>query len=364
MFASMTLGITNIPDKGKLGRVGMTALFLYALTTLIAIGLGIGISSWLELGSGLHLAQSQPVETKGLPSIAELITSIVPKNPIHAFAEGAVLQILVFSTFFGISLNLAGEKAKPIISCLESLATVMLRMTGFVMKLSPIGVFALMAWTTGSFGLDVLVPVLQFLVSYWVAALVFILVVYCTILRVFAKLKPMPFFKSMTSVMATAASTCSSSASLPITMQTAEEKLGISKSLSNFVLPLGCSLNMNGSALFQSMSAIFIAQSYGIELQAQHLFALVATVLMATLGTASVPGGGLLMLSLVFTSVGIPLEGLAILAGIDRLRDMATTTLNITGDAVCAVYVAKKENELDESIYYKTELSPAAQVNV
>ena len=318
----------------------------------------------MQLGNDLHLAQSQVIENKGLPSFAELVTSIVPKNPIRAFAEGNVLQILVFSTFFGISLNLAGERAKPIIACLDSLATVMLQMTGFVMKLSPIGVFALMAWTTGSFGLDVLVPVLQFLVSYWVASILFILTVYCTILRVFAKLKPMPFFKSMTSVMATAASTCSSSASLPITMQTAEEKLGISKSLSNFVLPLGCSLNMNGSALFQSMSAIFIAQSYGIELHAQHLFALVATVLMATIGTASVPGGGLLMLSLVFTSIGIPLEGIAILAGIDRLRDMATTTLNITGDAVCAVFVAKRENELDEAIYYKNSLPKAVQSHV
>lgn len=352
IFASMTCGIVNMSDSGKLGRCGLTALILYGVTTLIAIVFGITLSSWLNLGQELHLAQAVVLETKPLPTVTELITTLVPKNPIHAFAEGNVLQIIVFSIFFGVSLNLAGQKAKPIVDILQALNSVMFRLTSIVMAFTPIGVFALMAWTTGSFGLDVLVPVIKFLLSYWFACLVFAFVVFCGILKFLAKLSPWPFFKNMGTVVATTSSTCSSSASLPVTMQVVEEKLGISKSLTNFIMPLGCSLNMNGSALFQAMSALFLAQAYGIELHTPQLIALVTTVLMATLGTASIPGAGLLMLSMVFASVGIPLEGIAVLAGIDRLRDMATTTLNITGDAVCAVYVAKRENELSLTTYY------------
>jgi Na+/H+-dicarboxylate symporter len=359
IFASMTCGIINMSDTGKLGRCGLIAVVLYAVTTLIAILFGITFSSWLNLGSELHLVQESLVETKPLPNFTELIITLVPKNPVSAFAEGNVLQIIVFSIFFGVSLNLAGSKAKPVIDILQSLNAIMFRLTGIVMSFTPIGVFALMAWTTGSFGLDVLIPVVKFLLSYWLACAVFALVVFCGILKFLARLSPWPFFKNMGSVMATTASTCSSSASLPVTMQVAEEKLGISKGLTNFIMPLGCSLNMNGSALFQAMSALFLAQAYGIELQAPQIIALVTTVLMATLGTASIPGAGLLMLSLVFASVGIPLEGIAVLAGIDRLRDMATTTLNITGDAVCAVYVAKREKELSLETYYSLEKAPA-----
>lgn len=353
IFSSMTCGITNISDPSKLGRVGLVAVALYAITTLIAIVFGIALTHWLQLGSDLHLAQVAPMQVKPLPSIADLISGLVPKNPVHAFAEGNVLQIIVFSTFFGVALNLAGEKAKSVVTFLEGVSSVMFRLTGIVMAFSPVGVFALMAWTTGSFGLDVLLPVVKFLLSYWVACISFVLIIFCPILKFLAKLSPWPFFKSMGSVFATTASTCSSSASLPVTMQTAEKKLGISKNLTNFIMPLGCSLNMNGSALFQAMSAIFLAQAYGIELHTQHIIALVTTVLMATLGTASIPGAGLLMLSMVLASVGIPLEGIAILAGIDRLRDMATTTLNIAGDTVCAVYIAKRENELDIATYYQ-----------
>jgi Na+/H+-dicarboxylate symporter len=353
MFASMTAGITNMPDTKQLGRVGFVAISLYAVTTLIAIGFGLFVSDWLAFGKELHLAQVQPIPAKALPTFAALFESIVPKNPIQAFADGNILQIIVFSVFFGTALNLTGAKAKPVVDFLESLSAIMLRLTAMIMAFSPIGVFALMAWTAGSFGLDVLFPVLKFLASYWIAAILFASAVFCYILRFMAKLSPLPFFKGMASVIATAASTCSSSASLPLTLQVAQEKLGISKSLANFILPLGCTLNMNGSALFQSMSAIFIAQAYGIELAPQHIITIVTTVFMATLGTASVPGGGLIMLSIVFASIGIPMEGLAILAGIDRLRDMATTPLNITGDAVCAVYVAKRENELDTNVYYQ-----------
>ena len=354
MFASMTTGITHMPDSSKLGRVGFVAIAMYAVTTLMAIAFGIIVSSTLGFGYEMNLPTVAVATTQELPTVSQLLESLVPTNPVQAFASGNIIQIIIFSIFFGTALNLCGEKAKPVVTFIEALSTVMLRLTGMVMSFSPIGVFALMAWTCGSFGLDVLVPVLKFLASYWIAAIIFMVGVFSFILRFMARLSPWPFFKNMAPVLATAASTCSSSASLPLTMQIAQDKLGISHSLTNFVLPLGCSLNMNGSSLFQTMSAVFIAQAYGIELTTAHIVTLVTTVCMASLGTASVPGAGLLMLSIVFASLGIPLEGLAILAGIDRLRDMATTPLNITGDTVCAVYVAKRENELNVETYYKS----------
>jgi dicarboxylate/amino acid:cation (Na+ or H+) symporter, DAACS family len=280
-----------------------------------------------------------------------MIVTLIPRNPIQAFAEGNILQIIVYGAFFGIACNLVGAKAKPVLDVFDAIANVMFKMSSLVMKVTPVGVFALMAWATGSFGLDVLLPVMKFLLSYYAAAGIFMLIVFCGILIFMARLSPLPFFRGMTEAIATAASTCSSSASLPANIQCATNNLGISKGLANFVLPLGCSLNMNGSALFQAMSALFIAQAYGIELQMQHLVVIATTVILATIGTASIPGAGLLMLSIVFSSVGIPLEGIAILASIDRLRDMVTTILNITGDAVCAVYIAKREGELDEAIY-------------
>ncbi|MDB6081703.1 MAG: gltT [Chlamydiia bacterium] len=352
VFSSIILGITSTPDTKKLGRVGGLTLLLYTVTTLIALVLGISVSSWLQLGKELHLTTATAIVAKELPSIAELFIGFVPRNPITAFAEGNILQIIVFGTLFGYCLNYIGEKAKPLIQCFDAIANAMFHMTSLVMKISPYGVFALMAWATGSFGLEVLLPVFKFLLSYYAACIAFAIVVFGGMLFFMAKLSPLPFFKGMTEAIATAASTCSSSASLPANIQCATENLGISKSLANFVLPLGCTLNMNGSALFQAMSALFIAQAYGIELSFQHLIIMSATVVLATLGTASIPGAGLIMLSIVFNSLGIPLEGLAILASIDRLRDMATTTLNITGDAVCAVYVAKREGELNEELYY------------
>jgi len=353
MFSSMISGITHITDTRKLGRVGFTAISLYLTTTLIAIAFGIFVVDFFGFGKELHLPVSDQIATKEVPSLGSLLESIIPQNPIQAFSEGNVLQIIVFALFFGFALILAGDKAKPVIEVIDSLASVMHRLTAIVMAFSPIGVFALMAYTASTFGLDGLLPVMKFLFAYWISAFVFIIVLIGGLLRYMANLSPLVFFKSMTPVIITAASTCSTSAALPVTMQVARERLGISKALTNFILPLGCTLNMNGSALFQAMCAIFIAQGYGIELHSQHIIALITTVCMASLGTASVPGGGLLMLTIVFSAIGIPLESIALIAGIDRLRDMVTTPMNIVADAAYTVYVAKREGELDTSVYYQ-----------
>ncbi len=350
VFSSMTTGITNIPDTRKLGKIGATTLFLYVVTTLAAISIGIGYSMLFSVGSNVGLVAETAIAPAQNLNVSDVLLSLIPKNPIKAFAEQNVVQVIIFSILFGAALNAAGKAAKSVVEVLESLASIMQRMTLLIMSLTPIGVFALMAYATANMGAHVLLPVVGFLLLYYLACLTHFVVILCGLIRSVG-LNPKFFIQSMRELFATAVSTCSSSACLPVSLTCSIEKLGISKSLASFVLPLGCSLNMNGSALFQTMGAIFIAQCYGIDLSLQQLATMVVTVLLATIGTASIPGAGFIMLSIVFSSIGIPMEGLALLAGVDRLRDMGTTSLNVVGDVTCALFVAAREGALDINVY-------------
>jgi Na+/H+-dicarboxylate symporter len=356
VLSSMAVGITSIHDPQKLGRVGLKTLALYFITTLIAISLGIFAAKIFQPGYGLGLQPVSHINVGNIPTIKEIILSIFPKNPFLSLAEGNILQIIIFAIFLGISINFAGEKGKPLHEFLESLADVMYRMTSIVMEFSPIGVFAIMASVTGSFGLSVLFPLFKFLMAYYAAAGVHIVFVFCGILWGLAKLSPWHFFRGMGDAIMVAFSTCSSSATLPVSMHCVQKNLGVSKNLTNFILPLGSTINMNGTALFQGMSAIFIAQAYGIELEWQALATIVVTATLSAVGAAGIPGTGFIMLSAVFSSVGLPIEGLALLAGIDRMREMVSTVLNVLGDAIVAVYIAKQEGELDERQYNHEEL--------
>lgn len=356
VLSSMTVGITSIHDPQKLGRVGIKTLIIYIATTVIAIAIGIFFAKMFKPGSGLNLHTTSTVTLQNTPSVSEMLQSIIPSNPIASLAEGNVLQIIVFSIFLGISINFAGEKGKPLLDFLESVADVMFRLTSIIMEFSPIGVFAIMAWVSGSFGIAVLIPLLKFLLLFYSACAFHLLFVFCGILWFLAKLNPWPFFRGMGDAIMVAFSTCSSSATLPVSMHCVQKNLGVSKNISSFVLPLGSTINMNGAAIFQGMSVIFVAQAYGIELGIQSLLTIIITATLSAIGAAGIPGTGFIMLSVVFSSVGLPIEGLALLAGIDRVREMVSTVLNILGDAVAAVYVAKQEGELDERQYNHEEL--------
>lgn len=356
VLSSMTVGITNIHDPKKLGRVGLQSLTLYLVTTALAVGLGLFLAKLFEPGAGLHLVQSESIVLKETPSISQMLLGIVPSNPIAALAEGNVLQIIVFSFFLGVAINFAGEKGRPLQHFLEALADTMFRMTSIIMEFSPYGVFAIMVSVSGTFGLAVLLPLLKFLGIYYLACFLFAISVFCSILWFLARLHPLNFFKGMRDAMSMGFSTCSSSATLPVTMHCVHHNLGVSKSMTNFLIPLGASINTNGGAIFQSMAAVFVAQAYGIELDLASLVTLVIIATLSAIGAAGVPGSGFIMLTMVFTSVGLPIEGLAILAGIDRLREMGSTVMNVLGDAVCAVYIAKREGELDERRYNHQEL--------
>jgi dicarboxylate/amino acid:cation (Na+ or H+) symporter, DAACS family len=355
ILSSMAVGITSLHDPKKLGRVGGKAIGIYLLTTLIAIIMALILANVFQVGQGLALkaAEITPVET---PSISDIILSIVPSNPIAAMVNGNILQIIVFAVFLGIAINFSGPKGKPLLHFLESLADVMYRLTSLIMEFSPIGVFGLTAWMTGTFGLTLLMPLMKFLGVYYLACLFQLMVVYGGLLKGIGRLQLWPFFRGMGDAIMMAFSTCSSAATLPVAMHCAQENLGVSKNISGFVLPLGITMNMNGGAIYQAMGAIFVANAYGIPLDLSSYVTLILTTIFSAIGTAGIPGGGFIMLSAVLNSVGLPLEGLAILAGIDRLRDMMTTVLNILGDAAVTVFISKQEGELNERQYYHTEL--------
>jgi len=355
ILSSMAVGITSIHDPKKLGRVGGKTVGIYFTTTFIAIVTGLIIANLFDLGAGLGLHAKEAVQTKAM-SLGDILTSMIPSNPIAAMAKGDILQVIVFAVFLGLAINFSGAKGKPVQHFLESLADVMYRLTSIIMEFSPIGVFALMAWAAGTFGTSLLIPLFKFLGMYYLVCLFHFFFVYGTLLKGIGRLHLVPFLRGMRDAIMMAFSTCSSAATLPVAMHCTQENLGVSKNISSFVLPLGITMNMNGGAIYQAMGAVFIAHAYGIPLEIPQYFTLILTTTFAAIGTAGIPGGGLIMLTAVLSSVGLPLEGLALLAGIDRLRDMMTTVLNILGDAAVTVLIAKQENELDERQYYHADL--------
>lgn len=356
VLSSMTVGITSIHDPQKLGRVGLKSLILYISTTAVAIAIGIFFAKLFHVGGGMGLTSTAELSTKDTPALGEIILQIIPYNPMASLVEGNVLQIIVFALFLGISINFAGKRGKPLLDFLESLADVMYRLTSIVMEFSPIGVFAIMAWVTGTYGIETLYELGFFLGTYYFACVLHVAIVFCGILYFLAKLHPLPFFRGMGDAIMLAFSTSSSSATLPVSMHCVQENLGVSKNITRFILPLGSTVNMNGAGLFQGMAVIFIANAYGISLDWQQLVTIVVTATLSAIGAAGIPGSGFIMLSIVFTSVGLPIEGLALLAGIDRVREMVSTILNVLGDAIVAIYIAKQEGELDERQYYHEDL--------
>lgn len=355
VLSSMTVGITSIHDPKKLGRIGIKTLLLYLATTAAAILIGLFFASYFQPGTGLELEAPKPTEIPEKSSITDILINIFPSNPVAAMVSGNFIQIIVFAIFLGIAINLAGSKGKPLLSVMESLADVMYRLTAIIMEFSPFGVFAIMAWVAGTFGIAVLIPLIKFLAAYYLACLVHVLIVFCGLLKI-AKLSPWPFFRGMGDAIMIAFSTCSSSATLPVSLHCVQRNLGISRNIANFVLPLGSTVNMNGAAIFQAMSALFIAQAYEINLSMESLLSIILTATLSAIGAAGIPGTGFIMLSVVVASAGLPIEGLALLAGIDRIREMASTVLNILGDAVVAVYIARQEGEIDIRQYNHHEL--------
>ncbi len=356
VFSSLVTGMCHISDPKKLGRIGVRTLAFYVITTIIAIGIGLIMVYVIEPGEKLSLPITNPDGHAGNLSILDFLFSMVPSNPFAAFSEGNILQIIVFAIFFAFAINLSKEKGKIVLSYIESLSDVMASLTHVVMKFAPYGVFALMATAVGALGSRVIFPLFLAVICIYAACFIQIAVIFSLSLKYMAKVGVAPFFKGMKDAIVVAASTSSSSATLPVTLECARDHLGLSADISGFVLSLGSTINMNGTAIGQAVLSIFIAQAYGIEIGVATILILFVTTLLSAIGTAGIPGSGLVMLSIVLSAMGLPLEGIALVAGIDRLRDMVGTVVNVLGDAVAAVYVATKEDQIDKKVYHSTTL--------
>ncbi len=351
IFVSLVTGVASLQNLSTMGRLSAKTFGLYIGTTAVAITIGLALAALFKPGAGVVMGTAEAVAVKDAPSAVETILSLVPTNPVAAFAEANVLQIIVFAIFFGLAITLAGDAAKPVRAFFESAAEVIYKLTAIVIAFAPYGVFALMTWVAGTYGLEMLAPLAKVIAVVYLGCAIHAVLVYGGLIRFLARLNPVRYFQGSIEPVMVAFTSTSSSGTLPVTMMAAERNLGVSRSVSSFVLPLGATINMDGTAVYQGVCAVFIAQAYGIDLNSGQYLTIVLTATLASIGTAGVPGAGLIMLSLVLASVGLPLEGVAIIAGIDRILDMARTALNVAGDCAVSCLVARSEGELDQAVY-------------
>ena len=348
VFVSLICGTSNLSDPSKLGRLGAKSISLYILTTAIAVSIAIVAALAVAPGEGVNMPEENYVP-KEAPSLSQVIIDLFPTNPINAMAEGNMLQIIVFAILLGVSMAMTGDAGKRLSAFFEDVNTVIMRLVTIIMNLAPYGVFVLMAKLFATTGLDKIIALAWYFGLVFIVLLLHGIVTYSVILKVFSGLNPITLFKKMRDAALFAFSTSSSSATLPVTMETARNKLGVGKSVSSFTLPLGATINMDGTAIMQGVATVFIAQVYAVDLTLGDYVMVVLTATLASVGTAGVPGVGLIMLAMVLQQVGLPVDGIALIIGVDRLLDMTRTAVNITGDCTVACIIAKSEGELDQA---------------
>ena len=358
IFFSLVAGVASIGDLSKLGSVGWRAMLLFIVTGQIAVWLGLGIGTVFQPGSGIDastmtldqgaLERATARQQEGV-TIQQMILEIVPSSPVQVMADVNVLPLIVFSLLIGIGILMAKEEGEPVLKIFESGSVVMQKVTMVVMELTPFGVFALMAWVAGTLGIDAL-KALGILVGLnYLGCLLIIGVMYAAMIKFIAKLPVIDFFRGITDAIAVSYSTASSNATLPVTLRCAERNLGISNSVASFVISLGATINMNGTAMYLGLATLFGAQAFGVDLSWGDYLTISILGTLGAIGAAGIPGAGLIMMVLVFGAVGVPLETIALVAGIDRIMDMMRTTTNVSGDAAVATTVAAMTGEIDRA---------------
>lgn len=361
VFCSLVCGSMAIGDTKRLGNVGAKTIIFYLFTTALAITLAITIGNLIQPGIGLDMSAIQAAETQVAEKtdFAETLLNIIPKNPFGALANGEMLQVIVFALIVGVILANRGEKADTVANFISQFNDIMMDMTMGVMKLAPIGVFCLIAKTFAGLGLDAFLPLLKYMFAVLLALALQGLGVYQILLKLFTGLNPLIFIKKFAPVMAFAFSTATSNATIPLSIETLNKKMGVSKKISSFTIPLGATINMDGTAIMQGVAVVFASQAFNISLSLSDYLTVIATATLASIGTAGIPSVGLVTLSMVFNSVGLPVEAIGLIMGIDRILDMTRTAVNITGDAVCTTIVAKQNNALNKEVFKKknSELS-------
>lgn len=356
VFCSLICGSMAIGDTKTLGKVGVKTVLFYLFTTAVAVIIALTTAYVINPGIGLDMESVQVSDVTASTTstnLVDTILNIIPKNPVSSMANGDMLPIIVFAIFVGIMLAKLGSKASTVANFFSEFNDVMMEMTMAIMKVAPIGVFCLIARTFANLGFSAFVPMLKYMGSVTLALILQCFVVYQVLLFIFTRLNPLKFIKKFAPVMGFAFSTATSNATIPMSIDTLSKKMGVSKQISSFTIPLGATVNMDGTSIMQGVAVVFIAQVYGMDLTLANLATVVLTATLASIGTAGVPSVGLVTLSMVLTSVGIPVEGIALIMGIDRILDMMRTAVNITGDAVCTTIVADQEKLLDREVFNK-----------
>ena len=346
VLCTIVAGSASVGDINKLGRVASKTLIYYFATTAVAVVLGLVFANIFNPGEGLNIAtEGLKAKSATPPKMVDVFLNIIPLNPIDAMGKGNMLQVIFFAMLFGFGLSAVGERGKATYAFFDGAAETMIKVTNMVMIYAPVGVFGLIAFTVSKHGADVLLPLIKVIGVMYIACVVHVFVCYLPLVRV-SGITVGHFFKVLSAPLMIAFTTCSSAAALASNLIQCQ-KLGASKPVASFSLPLGNTINMDGTAVYMGVVAIFVAEIYGIPMPFDKQFQVLATGILASIGSVGVPGAGLIMSTIVFTQVGIPLEGIAIIAGIDRVMDMARTTMNVLGDATGAIVVSKWEGELD-----------------
>ena len=356
VFCSLICGSMAIGDTKTLGKVGVKTIGFYLVTTALAVCVALGSALLINPGRGLDMDAVQKgtvSSTTEATSLVDTLLNIIPKNPVQSMANGDMLPIIVFALFVGIMLAKLGTRGSVVANFFSQFNDVMMEMTMAIMKIAPIGVFCLIARTFATVGFSAFAPMLKYMGNVTLALAIQCLVVYQILLFVFTRLNPFKFIKKFLPVMGFAFSTATSNATIPMSIDTLSKKMGVSKQISSFTIPLGATINMDGTSIMQGVAVVFIAQAYGIPLTMGNLATVVVTATLASIGTAGVPSVGLVTLAMVLNSVGLPTEGIAMIMGIDRILDMIRTAVNITGDAVCTTIVCHQEGSLNREVFNK-----------
>ena len=356
VFCSLVCGSMAIGDTKTLGKVGVKTILFYIATTAVAVSIALLTAYVIDPGLGLDMEAIQVAEVSqaaASPTIADTLLNIIPKNPINAMANGDMLPIIVFALFVGVMLAKLGHKTDLVANFFSQFNDIMMEMTNTVMKLAPIGVFCLISRTFATVGFSAFLPMLKYMGCVVLALMLQCFGVYQIMLFIFTRLNPVRFIKKFLPVMGFAFSTATSNATIPMSIDTLTKKMGVSKQISSFTIPLGATINMDGTSIMQGVAVVFISQAFGIDLTLGNLATVVLTATIASIGTAGVPSVGLVTLAMVLTSVGLPTEGIALIMGIDRILDMIRTAVNITGDAVCTTIVCHQEGSLNRDVFNK-----------
>lgn len=369
VFVSIVCGSSAIGDSKTLGKVGVKSILFYLFTTAIAVSVAILVANLINPGIGVTMQEMTETTTSNVESVSfvDTLLNIIPTNPLGSLSEGTMLQIIFFAMLLGVILAKLGDRVETVSNLFNQFNAIMMEMTSIVMLVAPIGVFCLIAKTFATLGFDMFFPMLKYMGSVVSALGLQCFLVYLGLLKIFTGLNPLKFIKKFFPVMGFAFSTATSNATIPLSIDTLEKKMGVSKRISSFTIPLGATINMDGTAIMQGVAVVFTAQLFGIPIGIPEYITVIATATLASVGTAGVPGVGLITLSMVFASIGLPVEGIAYIMGIDRILDMLRTAVNITGDAVCTTIIAHQNNELDRDVFNvndaKTQHNDTVKVN-